>query len=253
MSNWKDKVKSLGRKSSPKLEIARRVSVKMNDGVPMFVEYDKDSKTNVWSSDAMEGVLLGNCMIMEAFSDTLGRNGGTYRSDYFFRKDRVVLYGNGEKVVAGTADEIDAWVAKNTSEKGAKKRMVMFVLTKEGVVAITTNMTLGIDSVNGVGDKAQSNFVMVIPKVFSNSDKGIGRKAKEVLGKLAAKNPPAYASLEVGHEISDDFANKTNLGDVIDQFVEWRSYKMSMTKSAEPEQESESAPTVVEDTNDLPF
>jgi hypothetical protein len=252
MSNWKDKVKTLGRKSAPKIEIASRVSVKMHDGKPMFVKYDKENKTNEYSDTPIEGVLLGNCMIMEAFSDTLGRNGGTYRSDYFFKKDRVTMYGNGEKVFAGTADEVDAWVAKNTSEKGAKKRMVMFVLTKNGIVAITTNMTLGIDSINGVGEKSQSNFVMVIPKLFSNSDKSVGRKAKEVLGKLAAKNPPSYASLSVGDEITDGFANATNLGDVIDQFVEWRNYKLSATKQSEPDQE-EPTPTVVEDTNDLPF
>lgn len=252
MSNWKDKVKNLGRKSSPKIEIARRLSVKMNDGTPMFVEYDKDAKTNNYSSAKLEGVLLGNCMIMEAFSDTLGRNGGTYRSDYFFKKDRVTLYGGGDKVFSGTADEVDAWVAKNTSEKGAKKRMVLFLLTRDGVVAITTNMTLGIDAVNGIGNMSQTNLVTVTPKLFSQSDKSIGRKAKEVLGKLAAKNPPAYASLAVGEEIDDMFATATNLGDVVDQFLEWKTYKMSTT-AAPSEEQSESNPVVIEDTNDLPF
>jgi hypothetical protein len=252
MSNWKEKMKSIGKSSSPKIEIARRLTVKMNNALPMFVEYDKEAKENKYTAEILEGVLLGNCMIMEAFSDTLGRNGGTYRSDYFFKKDRVTLYGNGEKVVSGTADEVDAWVAKNTSEKGAKKRMVLFILTSGGIVAITTNMTLGIDMVNGIGEKAQSNFVIVTPKVFSHDDKSIGRKAKEVLGKLAAKNPPAYAGLTVGGEISDSFANAVNLGGVIDQFVDWKNYKMSARVSTENDSETPT-PTVVEDTNDLPF
>jgi hypothetical protein len=252
MSNWKEKMKSIGRGSSPKIEIARRLTVKMNNALPMFVEYDKETKENKFTAEVLEGVLLGNCMIMEAFSDTLGRNGGTYRSDYFFKKDRVTLYGNGEKVVSGTADEVDAWVAKNTSEKGAKKRMVLFILTSSGVVAITTNMTLGIDMVNGIGEKSQSNFVIVTPKVFSHDDKTIGRKAKEVLGKLAAKNPPAYAALTVGDEITDMFANAVNLGGVIDQFIDWKNYKMSAKVSTENDSETPT-PTVVEDTNDLPF
>jgi hypothetical protein len=113
-------------------------------------------------------------------------------------------------------------------------------------------MTLGIDMVNGIGEKSQSNFVIVTPKVFSHDDKTIGRKAKEVLGKLAAKNPPAYAALSVGDEITDMFANAVNLGGVIDQFIDWKNYKMSAKVSTENDSETPT-PTVVEDTNDLPF
>ena len=234
MSNWKDRLKNNqgGQEEAPKLGAIYHFEMKKNENRNNEVGFaysKKDEQGNYETKfihKPLEGILLGTAMRLSAFSSELGRNGGSYKSDYYWDRKNIKLYNPIEKKVAceGTMEQIEAFCVSNAENKGSK-RQVLFVLTKLGVVTVTTNLTIAIDQYSVVRNNTAENFIKLTPELFNPTTSKVSSSGQKYLGKFAKKNPPVFASIELGRTITDEDAVNLKLGEVLDTYETWLNYK----------------------------
>lgn len=245
MSNFKDKLKqSQGQVNTyPKIPIFKTVELKDDDsnGAPSFCSYNKETKLNEFSTEIITGIFIGAAMQMSSYSDSLGRNGGQYKSEHYVNNNHPVsLFApKGEKyesVFKGTAPEVEEFIGKNSTST-AKKRQVLYVLTSDGIVAVITNLSIAIDQLGVNREALQENFIVLTPALFNESMTTISKKAKEFLGKFRQKNPPKFADITVGQPIEEKDWNYMKADEAVDAYVNWRKFK---EKGGEVKQEEKS-------------
>ncbi len=250
---------SQGRQSFMRLNIGKSLRVKADEkGNAGFMEYRKSEggKGEVeWSYSPISGVFLGNAMKMEAFDDNLGAKGGTYRTSYYFKKDQTVTLfapkGDGYgKIMEGKVDDVEAYIQKNSTAAKAKKIMSAFVWDGHQILEIETNLSLGIDQLKQIGPNSTTSEIVFTPRMYSRDDKSVSRSTKEVLGKLADRNPPAFVVMSVGAPIQDD----PKLVEAIRHFQEFKADRLKGTQSeAAVAAQPASAPVSPTNGDDLPF
>jgi len=248
---YKEKLKeSQGdEKSFPKITTELNLILKENNGRPAFSFWDKDKEENVYSENPISGVLIGKCMVASIYDDALGMKGGTYRSTYYLtNKDEIALFGNGGKIeVKGTIDELNAFANECTGN--LSKKQVLFVMTTNGLIGVTTNITLAIGQFNSFDkDIFSEKEIVLTPKIYDPNDDSITPKTKKFLGKFASINPPKYASISVGKDIE----GVDGLEDAIDMFIEWKKY-ISNGGGVHAEEEIPQPSEDIPPEDDLPF
>jgi hypothetical protein len=237
MSNFKDKLKeSQGSNSNfPKMQIVSVIEMKEDDltKLPIFARYDKVAEVYVEVPAPIKGIYIGSAIQMSSYSDNLGSKGGNYKSDYYFDNKKITLFApqakGYEKVAQGTKEEVSAYIDKNSTSK-AKVRAVMFIATEGGLVAVITNMTIAIDQTNKVKELLSEKVIILNPAKFFEADETISKKAKEYLGKFREKNPPKYAKVVVGEDITQELFDSLNADKHIEDFKKFKEFK---TGSAE--------------------
>jgi hypothetical protein len=228
MSNFKDKLgqsQSSGGDGTPKINTVLTLEVK-EGGV--FSRYDKETKTNIASSEAISGIYIGSAMQMSAFSQSLGRDGGQFRSEYYVNKKHPmkVFAPMGEKyavVCEGNAEDCEAFVKKEAGS--CKKRQVIFLLTDMGLLAVVTNLTIAIDQLSPLKDAVKENMIVLTPKTLDNAEGDVSKGAIERMGKLIDRNPPNYASIKVGGPITDQIFDSYGGSAAVDEYVAWRKWR----------------------------
>jgi len=233
MTSIKDRLsKSQGAGNAvPKLEIAARIKLKEDaTGKATFVTWDNEKKEDTLIDPPIKGILIGQAMEASSYSDNLGSKGGNYTSSYYFRNDEsIALFAPSPKgyaiVAKGAMPVIEEYITKNSTSI-LKKRQVLFVLTEDGLVAVTTNLSIAIDQITAHKEELQEKYVLLNPQTFFEADTTISKKAKEYLGKFRQKNPPKYAAITVGDFISEEDFNNWKAESVIDEYMKWKEFKM---------------------------
>lgn len=251
MSNIKDLLKKSqsngDSKSYTKLDISLRIDVKEKDGKPMFHWYDKskeEGKRDVYHKGPIKGILIGDAMVMSSFDEDLGSNGGQYYTGYYFNKQHqnVVFHTGGSKPdFKGTGEEIEHWMTTTTSSKGAKKKKVLFILTDKGLVAVETNLSIAIDQMKTKGDKFQEYMIALLPKKYDPETESISAKAKEYLGKFAAKNPPKYAEILLDQPIEKTAIPFETVAEATNTFTQYREERIGGTGAEAEMEEAENS------------
>ena len=234
--------------AAPKLDLVMRIEIKDNKNVPAFVRWDKETKENVVVPPPIEGILIGQAMEASSYSDNLGKNGGNYKSSYYFKNDDTIALfaptAKGYEVVCkGTMPVIEKYINEN-STGNLKKKQVLFVLTEIGLIAISTNLSIAIDQITQNKEALQERYIVLTPKLFDESDKSISKRAKEYLGKFRKKNPPKHASISVGEPITLENFEGWETDKFIEAYKEWKQYKSTHVDApVEPKEEKEAKPS----------
>lgn len=246
--NFKDKLKDSQTtgSSSPQLNISKRVDIKEIDGKAQFVVYNKETEKNEVIPSPITGILIGEAMQMSSYSDNLGSKGGTYQSSYYFHNSDVIALfaptAKGYDIVAkGTPEEVAAFISKESTSKD-KKRRVLFILTSEGLVALTTNLTIAIDQKKGIQDHLSSRLLVLTADTYEENVTPISKQAKEYLGKFRTKNPPKFANMELGNEITEKMWDDWKGSEYVDEFIAFKKSKSdwkAKDKEDEPSPESQ--------------
>jgi len=222
--NYRDKLKeSQGdNQSFPKLIPDLFIEVKDNNGVPSFSFWDKDLEKRKYNPKPIVGVLIGKCIAASIYDDQLGPKGGTYKSSYYLNNNnQIVLFGNGGKIeVKGTIEDLERFA--NGCTGNLSKKQVLLVLTDNGLMAVSTNLTLSIGQLSSIGtDVFLDKNIILTPTLYNPDDIEISSKTKKYLGKFAATNKPKYASISIGGNIDDTMQG---LSEAADMFIEWRNH-----------------------------
>ena len=256
----KDKLRGSQGSSSDyvKLPIVQIYKLKEVDKNPVFAVYDKEEKKDVFSKEPITGIYIGSAMKMSSFDDNIGKNGGQFFSSYYFNKEKIVLFKPGktlEKAIVGNMDEVEAWIANNTTSGKPNKKRCFFILTAEGLIEVQTNLSISIDQEKKYKDALSEKYIILIPAQYSKTDKNVGLKTHEILGKLAIKNPPCYACISVGELITEEDFETWGADEVIETFTKWKEQNTKTPEKVVPQNEDapqeNDAPPPTED--DLTF
>lgn len=229
-----------------KLDIATRLEVKQapeNKGAAFRFYKNEES---IYVTKTISGIYVGDANIMTAYDDDLGTKGGTYfTTPYFTIKDSVVVLapskkGGVEAAFRGTVVEAESWISANSTSGRPTKRKLVYLLTKSGLITVQTNMVIFIDQIKHIKELLFDNLLDMTPATYDSKNPGISKKAQDILGKFAAKNPPNYASMCVGQPLTDEFWLQCNAQEVFETFVKWKAQTTDVTKKVtevEPEEE----------------
>ena len=139
----------------------------------------------------------------------------------------IVLFapekGSYKKVVSGTIKDVESYLVQVRSKQVSKKK-VLFLLTKSGLIAISTNLSIAIDQHPKIKDELNTHQIVLTPKILSPEDTSISKKCREFLGKVIKENPPKYANMTVGNEITDEMAKELDIIPVIDMWDAWYEF-----------------------------
>lgn len=232
MTSIKEKLQSSQGSANniPKLDILHRITLKENNGEVYFAVWDKAEKVNVQFPVPIEGILIGQAMEAISYSDNLGSKGGNYTSSHYFtNNDAVALFAPSAKgydvVHKGNMASIEAFVKEN-STGNLKKKQVLFVLTQEGLLAISTNLTIAIDQIKTNKEALSERYVILHPQLYNATDKTISARAKGFLGKLVKTNPPKFATISVGELISEEDFTDWKAEEMIANYSKWKEFKI---------------------------
>jgi hypothetical protein len=223
MANW---TKALKRPAGdrPKLE-HRRVRIKQDEKTKecFFTCYNSETKENEHIESPIQGYLIGTGLLLEAFDNQMQN---TYRSNYIFntKDNSVQVYTpTGSKEFDKPVTYAEAKAKMIALTGGAKVLYVMFVYDIESgeTYGVHTNVSIGIDQHKQVKSHIGNGASIVLTPMEFGADTNISKKTRESLGKLALKNTPKYANIEIGAEITDEQPRESRLLDIIDLFVEW--------------------------------
>lgn len=255
MTSIKEKLQSSQGQASnvPKLDILHRITLKENNGEIYFAVWNKDEKVNVAFPAPIKGILIGQAMEALSYSDNLGSKGGNYTSSHYFtNNDTVALFAPSAKgydvVHKGNMASIETFVKEN-STGNLKKKQVLFVLTQDGLLAISTNLTIAIDQIKTNKEALSEKYVILHPKLYNAADKTISIKAKGFLGKLVKTNPPKFAAISVGELISEEDFTDWKAEETIALYNKWKEFKIKGGVEKE-NQEEYSEPSTIQNVHE---
>ena len=215
-----------------KLDVYLRVKTKEVNGRAAFDYYvrGEDGREGERKSLASPiiGHYIGEAMCVEAFEDSLGKNGGTIKSSPYFSNGMIVLYDptSSKPVFKGSMAECEAWAGANLSSKMLKKRRLLYVATKSGLIEINTNLSLSIDEKERFGnDNLMNNVISLTPAIYDPEDKTISKKTHEFL-KIAKRNKPCYVKFGIVRKSMEDDYSEFNTDQCLHNFVLWKESKM---------------------------
>ena len=251
--SWKDKLKeNQGGSNNPTLNATPIQVKRTDDGKIMFARWDKEESKNIYANK-IKGVLIGQANKLSAFSPDLGKNGGQYQSSYYFSNKDITVYGQGKLFFKGTFDDLLVKLNQAGADKPSKKKVLFIKTEKNVLVAVETNMVIGIDQMNQCKDDVSECTVLLEPKLFDHSNPCISKKSVEYLGKLAVKNPPLYAHLDVREPITDDLAERLELESTLDNYAEWKKFKLGGGEEVQEEKVVAKEELKELEDDDLPF
>lgn len=202
-------------------------------------EAKKDPKTNApsfkyWDGEAdayyaapIRGALIGSAMQLTAFNPNLKPKGGSYTSTIFYSyKDQAKVYSTHDKgaIFSGTAQECKDFITTKTRDS-VKTHKIIWLLSEKGkLLQFSTNISLAI---NDLSMSKEKDFMLcdLTPTMYSPNDRDVTKKVHDMLGGLAAKNPPVYAKITVSNvEITEEVADKMELFKVLDEYDEFKKF-----------------------------
>ena len=202
------------------------------DGNTAFRRWDKTAEENRYIKEPLQGIYLGDALQLSAFSDEIGANGGTFTSSYYFTNDnKIALFkptSKGyEKITSGDIKFIESYISDNATGN-IKKRKIIFLLIKEGVISIETNLIIYISHINALRkvdkDVFIDNMMKLVPMRYDAANPCVDKRAQGFLGKFVIKNPPRYVDIETGKSITDKIIEEWGAEKVIDDFISWREF-----------------------------
>lgn len=219
--------------------------LKVKDG--KFFFYNKEKGVNVEITKPIKNaVYLGEANQLSSFSPKLGNKGGSYNSAYYLKNDKISLYSGSSLVTVGTKEEIAAYLNKVGADSPSVKKII-FLITETSLLAVETNMSLAIDQLTKSRNALAKNFIDLTPVVYSAQDQSISAKTHQLLGPLAAKNPPSFVRIDVKEELSEDVSSWV-IGDltfeqIIDEFNKFKEGLSLQTEQPENKEVKESQPS----------
>ena len=243
-----------------KLPITKIYKLKDEGNTLKFATYNKESKEDEFV-EKLSGVLIGQAMTVGVFEASFGKKGGSWNSSHYFtKKDTVVLWSPSNQIdFKGSAEDAADFLFK-TVRANPKKRMSLFVATDTGLIEVQTNVTLAIDLGKRIKkdlgeDVFLDNVILLTPAIYKAED--FGKDVHKIMKEsIVSKNPPKYAMIEVGSEISNTLAQELDLESLANQFSEWKAQiSKGDTKVIENSGSTvnEQEPQKPEITDDLPF
>ena len=245
MSSFRDRLKQGQgtQNESPKLGAKYHFEMKKNEarnnevGFAYSVKGEDGKYTTKFMHKPIEGIFLGTAMRLFAYSDDLGKSGGTYKSDYYWNSKHIKVYDPVSRKVAveGAMEDVEKFCA-TAAEGKPSKRQVIFMITKQGIITVTTNLSIAIDQLGGIKRELLDKKLVLTPELFSETS-NVSSNAQSYLGKFIKKNPPLFANATLGGEISDKDVVDYDAEVHLDNYKTWLDYKQqdpSMAKNEIP-------------------
>jgi hypothetical protein len=251
--SWKDKRKETFTSNTERPSLGeKRVQIKEHDGDVCFLMYKKNEDgggENINLGKELKGLLLGIATSYEAFDDKFGKNGGSWRTGYIFDKGNTAVFDpTGKFLMSADRETCKKFINAETGER-PRFLTVYFLLTTDGIYAVYSNGTIGLDQQKRYKNSLMYNYAILNTEVYSK-DSDVTKEADEMLGKFRFKNPPKFANLKVGDPIDDDFAEEAGVDDAMDLFDHYKKYYVNVKESSDNTDELPSGLSVQE-TEDI--
>lgn len=231
---WRDTLKDSQKTSEsnfPTISADMVLDIKENDkGNPAFRYWDKNKEENVFIAAPISGVYIGRAFRLSAFDSNFGKNGATYSSALYLFNSNITMFapttGSGKSNrFTGSKDEVSKWLTDEGVSDNPSVKTCILVATKRGLLEIRTSTTISIQQFNEIDAEVfLDNKITLTPSLYDPDDEYFTQKTKKMLGKFAAKNPPKYASISIGEEITDQEAESLKVLEHAGDFKKWKDW-----------------------------
>ncbi len=208
-----------------------------------FSWWDNEAQQRKTSKDPIIGIIIGEAMKLEVYST---REEKFYRSNYYLNSRDVKLYSpDGKLVKQGSLKEISNYAIASLGSH-PKKKKVLWIATEKGVVELRSNLVLAIDQLKPFSrDNKVSYTFKFTPHLYEPTDIDVSNSTKEILGKIAAKQPPTFVKINKHEQITNLIEDRYQLEEKLTSFIDWRNHH---TSNSEIEK---NAASVLPDPNSL--
>lgn len=265
--SWKDKLKDAQKtntSSFPKIETELVLEMKENaKGKPAFRFWNSETEKAEYYDKPIQGVYIGRAFRCFAFDPNWGSKGGSYMSALYLYNTNITIFSPtmqaSSKRFTGSREDVEKWLTSQGVKDNVSTKLCLLLATKQGLYEIRTNTSIGIDMFNKLDDdKLLSNKIVLTPTIYDPDNENISSGTKKILGKFASKNPPKYAEIDVGEEITEEDAAILNLEKFADMYNTWKTSmldKLNTPVKGEETVDAESADKnpLDEGVSDLPF
>lgn len=183
---------------------------------PFFAYWDKTEEKNV-QVKPFKAVIIADAMQMTAWDNSANR---TWKSGFIWQGGPTTIYDTtGSKAFEGAYQEALSFFGSKGLQP--RKFKIFFVVdSKSDLYVVKTNLSLGIETQQSLGDDMVKYVMDIKPAIF---DPSVNKKAASAMGKMALKNPPAYASITPTDKSVNEVGDKINLGEWLDKYEEWKA------------------------------
>ncbi len=147
------------------------------------------------------------------------------RSPLFFSHKNVIslyLGGNSTPIYKGDYEGLKELYTR------PKHVMCLFLLTKDGLVEVQTNISIAIDLLKKVQSQTLDYQIVLTPTVY-DKDAPVSKPTMELLGPLAFKNPPTYAMITLGDPATDEVLKTLQAGKYAKLFNAYKEFRNGQT------------------------
>ncbi len=187
-----------------------------------FSWWDGDTQQRKTSKEPIIGIIMGEAMKLEVYST---REEKFYRSNYYQNSRDVKLFSpDGKLVKQGSLKEISNY-AISTLGSHPKKKKIIWLATEQGVIELSSNLVLAIDQLKPIKRDDKMNFTFKFtPHLYAPSNMDVSNNAKEILGKIATKQPPTFFKMEKHGQINEQIVETFKLEDKLTTFIDWKNH-----------------------------
>ena len=229
MSNWRDERKA--ELSERPVLNETKFSPKENPTTKAIEFRTWDGEKEQFVSEPIKGLYLGNCMTVSGFEK---KTKIMWNSAYIFNYENVLLFCNNGERKRGTYADMVEFVATDTKTT-PKKRVVIFVATEQGIVAVDTNPRIAFAQLKALENSFADKYIIMTPVEVTDAT-----QVKELSNKVAGdinelKDKPRTALMSVGEPIEDDwyFAHGEQARKAFKVFSEFYSKAVSINDSSD--------------------
>lgn len=210
----------------------------------------------------IRGIFVKKAYLLEGYSDNIGVNnrGGMYRSNLIFSHGHpVVLFKptpqGSKKVYHGDVKGAEDYLKKEARD--VKKKGILFIISKSGLIRIETNLSVLIDNTKrkAFNDAKLEYLMELTPMMYDVESSYISKYTKERLGSLAKHNPFRYVEIKPTDTKIASVEEEWNVEEILVNFNQWfENYiKKPINDKSEDPKNTEVNLAEEEDFEDDPF
>lgn len=220
--SYLDEIKKQESSGKPTLNY-KRVDVKEDEdtGELYFSWYNKESKKSE-KILSITGAKLGNCMSLEIYDDSIKRS---WYSNFVFdtQGENTMIFDPVRKAKA-----FDKPVSYENAKNWLRSQVVgtvksyynvwIYDVNNNCIFAVKTNATIAIDQINKIDSKIKEGTCITLTPTKYSKDFKFNGKVSDGFLKLAAKNKPNFANIELAEKITKDSPFIDDLDLAMDDF-----------------------------------
>lgn len=228
------------------------VDMKLSAGIhpttqqPAFVMWSKEKNENLYSSAPIKGLLfIGSAMRASAFVRR-GNTGYSLITAPYVNKAKVTLFdpdgGQFKKVFSGTKDDAELFIKSHypgADRMNVKVLLYFYEHSKKRLIEFETNASIAFGDMKDKARKLSSMLMDLSPAIYNSGDITIGKKTHDMLGPLAAKNPPKYVRMEPAGTVPDEVIDSEEVTAILDTWEMWVQQNSPEERNAPVKSESQ--------------